>query len=198
MPPSPRAERRRVWDPAIRLFHWLLAVLVIANWSLGQFGPDVMTLHFWLGYAILGLLVLRIVWGIIGPPEARFARFVRGPASVRQYLRGMWRREPSLWPGHTPLGALAVLAMLAALLVQVGTGLISDPDDFINVGPLAGAVGQPTARAAVGWHHLGGTVILVLVLLHLAAILFYRVWKREDLITPMITGWKWVRPRRRD
>lgn len=189
------ARRVRVWDPALRAFHWLLATLVIANWLLGQFGPNVMTLHFWLGYAILALLIFRVVWGFIGPETARFTGFIRGPAAIRAYLSHMARREPSHWPGHNPLGALSVVAMLAVLLMQVGTGLISDPDDFINVGPLADQVARQTARQAVGWHHLGGTIILVLVLLHIAIILFYRLWKNEDLIRPMVTGWKWVRRR---
>lgn len=195
MSSQPEARRVRVWDPALRVFHWSLAILVIANWLLGQFGPNVMTLHFWLGYATLALLLFRIVWGFIGPAPARFTQFVRGPGAVLAYLRDLGRREPSNWQGHNPLGALSVLAMLAVLLVQIGTGLIADPDDFINVGPLAGEVASATARKAVGWHHLGGTIILLMVLLHVAVILYYRIWKREDLIRPMITGWKWVRRR---
>lgn len=190
-----RAERVRVWDPALRLFHWLLAALVIANWLLGQFGPNVMTLHFWLGYAILALLAFRVVWGFIGPEPARFTSFLRGPSAILSYLGGIARREPSNWPGHTPLGALSVIAMLAVLLVQVGTGLISDPLDYVNIGPLADQVGSATARKAVGWHRLGGNIILLLVLLHVGVILFYRLWKNEDLVRPMITGWKWVRRR---
>ncbi|MDP5306807.1 cytochrome b/b6 domain-containing protein [Paracoccus spongiarum] len=189
------ARRVRVWDPALRAFHWLLAGLVIANWLLGQFGPNVMTLHFWLGYAILGLLLFRVVWGVVGPESARFASFLRGPGAVAGYLRHLPRREPSHWPGHNPLGALSVVAMLAVLLAQVATGLISDPDDFINVGPLAGQVATATARKAVGWHNLGAQVILVLVILHVGIILFYRLWKNEDLVRPMLTGWKWVRRR---
>lgn len=189
------ARRVRIWDPALRAFHWLLAALVITTWLLGKFGPSVMTLHFWLGYAILGLLAFRIIWGFVGPEPARFASFLRGPGAIIGYLGHLGRRAPSHWPGHNPLGALSVVAMLLALLFQVGTGLISDPDDFINVGPLAREVASATARKAVGWHHLGGTIILVLVLLHLAVILFYRLWKNEDLVRPMITGWKWVRRR---
>lgn len=190
-----RAERVRVWDPALRLFHWLLAVLVIANWLLGQFGPNVMTLHFWLGYAILALLVFRVVWGFVGPEPARFRSFLRGPGAIITYARGMFRRAPSHWPGHNPLGALSVVAMLVALLVQVATGLISDPLDYVNYGPLSDKVDSDTARKAVGWHRLGGNIIFLLVVVHLAVILFYRLWKNEDLIRPMITGWKWVRRR---
>ncbi|MBO9457040.1 cytochrome b/b6 domain-containing protein [Paracoccus sp. R12_1] len=190
-----QARRVRIWDPALRFFHWALAALVVTTWILGKFGPNVMTLHFWFGYAIIALLLFRLVWGLVGPRSARFASFVRGPAAVLGYVRHLGRREPSHWPGHNPLGALSVIAMLAALAWQVGTGLISDPDDFINVGPLADKVGGETAGDAVGWHHWGATAILILVLLHVAVILFYRVWKNEDLVGPMLTGWKWVRKR---
>lgn len=195
MRPTDKAERVRVWDPALRLFHWSLATLVIASWLLGQFGPNIMTLHFWLGYAIIGLLVFRIVWGFVGPAPARFGSFLRGPKAVTDYMRHMHKREPSHWPGHNPLGALSVVAMLLALIWQVSTGLISDPEDFVNVGPLAGKVATETSHKAVGWHETGASIILILVLLHLAVILYYRTWKNEDLVTPMITGWKWVRRR---
>lgn len=186
-------QRVRLWDPALRIFHWLLAALVIVNWGLGKFGPSVMVLHFWLGYAILALLAFRLVWGFVGPDAARFRSFLRGPGAVIDYLRHLPQRRPSLWPGHNPLGALSVLAMLAVLLWQGLSGLVIDPEDFVNIGPLADAAGPEISRAAVGWHHLGATLVLILVLLHLAVILFYRVWKHEDLIRPMITGWKWVR-----
>lgn len=189
------ARRERIWDPALRLFHWSLAILVVANWLLGKIGPSDMTLHFWLGYAVIALLAFRLVWGLVGPAPARFGQFVRGPRAVLSYGREMVRPRPSNWPGHSPVGALAVVAMLAVLVMQVGTGLFADPDDYINVGPLADQVSSDTSRAALRWHHRGADLILVLVILHIAAILFYRLWKREDLVRPMITGWKWVRRR---
>ncbi|SNR23486.1 cytochrome B [Paracoccus sediminis] len=189
------ARKERVWDPALRAFHWALATLVIANWLLGKFGPSIMTLHFWLGYAIIGLLAFRLIWGIVGPASARFGQFVRGPRAILSYARDMGRPQPSNWPGHSPVGALAVLAMLAILTMQVGSGLFADPDDYINVGPLASQVGSETSRAALRWHYRGADLIFVLVVLHVAAIVFYRLWKREDLVRPMITGWKWVRRR---
>lgn len=186
-------ETVRLWDPLLRGFHWLLAVFVTAAWLLGQFGPDVMTLHFWCGYVVIGLLAFRLVWGFVGPEPARFSSFLRGPGAIARYLRGFFLREPSYWPGHNPLGGLSVIALLAALAAQVSSGLIADPDDYVNVGPLANYVDAATRSAAVGWHETGATVILILVGLHLAAILFYRLWKHEDLIRPMITGRKRIR-----
>lgn len=192
--PAPVREVK-LWDPLLRGFHWLLAFFVTASWLLGQFGPSKMTLHFWSGYVVIGLLIFRLVWGFIGPAPARFSHFLRGPGAIADYMRGMFLRKPSHWPGHNPLGALSVIAMLAALAAQVSSGLISDPDDYINIGPLASYVSASTRAKAVGWHETGALIVLILVFLHVAMILFYRFWKREDLVRPMLTGRKQVRDR---
>lgn len=185
--------RTKIWDPLLRGFHWLLAASVITTWLLGKFGPAKMTLHFWLGYLILGLLAFRLVWGFVGPETARFSHFVRGPGAIARYVGGMFRREPSYSHGHNPLGALSVIALLAMLAAQATTGLFIDPDDYINVGPLADTVSSATRKSMASWHHFLAPLILILVLLHVGVILFYRFWKGEDLIRPMITGWKMVR-----
>ncbi|MCI2401095.1 cytochrome b/b6 domain-containing protein [Aliiroseovarius subalbicans] len=186
-------EWRRVWDIALRLFHWALVVCVVTAWGLGRFGPAIMTLHFYAGYAVIGLLAFRILWGLVGPAPARFGHFLFGPSATLAYLKRLPKRVPSFWPGHNPVGALSVFGLLAILILQVATGLVSDPEDFINVGPLADQVSSQTNRLATTWHYRGSLIILALVALHLAAILFYRIWKREDLVRPMITGWKAVR-----
>lgn len=186
-------ETVRLWDPALRLFHWALVVCVVTAWVLGRFGPNIMTLHFYLGYAVIGLLAFRILWGLFGPVAARFSHFLFGPRTTLAYVSKITKREPSYWPGHNPVGALSVFALLAILIFQVTTGLFSDPEDYINVGPLAGQVSSDMNRLATGWHYRGGFVILALVAAHLGAIGFYKLWKREDLIRPMITGWKAVR-----
>lgn len=177
-----------VWDPLLRLFHWALAAAVTAGWLLGRFGPLQMTWHFWLGYAVCGLLAFRLVWGIIGPRTARFAAFVRGPGAVLAYLRTLPARQASPLRGHNPLGGWSVVAMLLVMAAQVVTGLTMDPEDYINTGPLAGYVSAGWNRQAVSLHGLLGNVLLGLVALHVAAILYYRLWKRQDLVTPMITG----------
>ncbi|MBT2129525.1 cytochrome b/b6 domain-containing protein [Aliiroseovarius lamellibrachiae] len=186
-------SRVRIWDPALRVFHWALAAAVIVTWGLGKFGPAIMTLHMYLGYAVIGLLAFRLIWGGVGPNPARFSHFLFGPKKTLAYAATLPKRRPSYWPGHNPIGALSVFGLLAILGAQVATGLISDPDDFLNVGPLAKYVSFETARLANGWHHRLSLVVLLLVGLHIAAILYYRFWKREDLVTPMITGQKAVR-----
>lgn len=189
----PQTRRVKLWDPLLRGFHWLLATAVIVGWILGEWGPNIMTLHFWCGYVVAGLLVFRLIWGVIGPRPARFSSFVRGPRAVMAYAAHVADRSPSRWPGHNPMGALSVIALLGLLAAQVTTGLVSDPEDYINTGPLADRVPHDIATDAVGWHNLGAILIAVMVGLHVAMILYYRLWKREDLVRPMITGWKEVR-----
>jgi cytochrome b len=185
--------REKLWDPALRLFHWALAICVGAAWGLGKFGPNIMTLHFYFGYAVIALLVFRVVWGLVGPAPARFAHFLYSPATTGRYLSQLFERKPSYWPGHNPLGALSVFALLIVLILQVTTGLVSDPDDYVNVGPLADMVSSETVRSATSLHNRLAPVILILVVLHLAAIAFYKRYKGENLVLPMITGWKLVR-----
>jgi len=184
----------RIWDPLIRVFHWSLVVFFTASWLLGAFGPSIMTLHFYSGYVICGLLGFRIVWGLVGPETARFASFLAGPLSVARYaVAHLGSREPSSWPGHNPLGGWSVLVMLILLSVQVATGLIADPEDYINVGPLASFVDIGIRRTATAVHEVNAWLLAAMVILHVTIIFYYRVWKREDLISPMINGWKRVR-----
>lgn len=185
----------RLWDPLLRVLHWSLAFCVIAAWGLAKFGPNVMTLHFYFGYATIALLAIRLIWGFVGPRPARFTSFTYGPTTMVRYLRTIRLRRPSYWPGHNPVGALSVFALLAMLIFQTSTGLFVDADDYINAGPLASAVDSATNRRMTQLHHFSGTIIGILVALHIGAVLFYRFYKRENLIKPMITGWKEVRDR---
>jgi cytochrome b len=193
MADRPPLREVKLWDPLLRGFHWLLAFFVTAAWLLGNYGPTSMTLHFWCGYAVTFLLAFRLIWGFVGPEPARFSSFLRGPKAISDYMRHMFLREPSYWPGHNPLGALAVIAMLAALAAQVLTGMMSESENFIDAGPLASSVSSATRKAAKGYHEFGANLILALVLLHVGVILFYRFWKRENLIKSMVDGRKLVR-----
>ncbi|WP_095587582.1 cytochrome b/b6 domain-containing protein [Actibacterium ureilyticum] len=189
----PGVEKARIWDLGLRLFHWALVICVVTGWLLGRYGPSIMTLHFYAGYAVIGLVAYRLVWGFVGPRAARFVHFIYGPGTTLNYLRNIGARKPSYWPGHNPMGALSVFAILAVLIFQTATGLFADPDDFINVGPLAKYVATDTAQDMARLHYRGSLAILALVVLHIGAIVFYKKWKNEDLIRPMITGWKLVR-----
>lgn len=138
--------------------------------------------HIRSGVAILTLLIFRLLWGFVGSSTARFSSFVRGPRAVVAYLRGRWSGI-----GHTPLGALSVIALLVAVSVQVGLGLISQDEDGIYAGPLARLVSSDSSDKARDMHELWFNVVLGLVILHVAAILYYRLRGRK-LTKPMITG----------
>lgn len=183
----------RVWDLPTRLFHWTLAVAVLAQIVTGKIGGNAITWHFRIGYVVMALLAFRIVWGLVGGHWSRFVRFVYGPATVLRYLRGQARSDEHLDVGHSPLGAFSVFALLLLLAVQVGTGLVAD-DEIANQGPLNRFVASATALSATHWHkEYGQVVLIVLVLLHVAAIVYYRT-KGKNLVQPMLTGDKLLPP----
>jgi cytochrome b len=171
---------RPVWDLPIRLFHWLLAALIgFSWWSVKNHHTD---WHIWSGCGILTLLIFRLLWGFVGSSTARFASFVRGPKSVVEFLRGNW-----VGIGHNPLGALSVVALLAAVAFQVGLGLIAEDEDGIYAGPLSRLVSVDTSEKARDIHELWFNALLGLIVLHVAAILVYRL-RGSKLTKPMITG----------
>ena len=174
-------EKVRVWDLPVRLFHWGLVLLVAALWATEEF--DMMEVHLLLGQAMLGLILFRLIWGLIGSSTARFASFLRGPRRLLAYLRA-----PGVVVGHNPIGGWSVVAMLAVLAVQVGLGLFASDEDNLYLGPLSGYVSEDTSHEFAELHETFFNVLLVLIGIHLAAIVFYRLVKREDLVTPMVTG----------
>lgn len=184
------AHRIRVWDLPTRLFHWLLALCVVGLVVTGKVGGAAMDWHARLGYAVLALLLFRLAWGFIGGHWSRFATFLYAPRSVGAYLAG--RGHPDHLVGHNPLGAGSVFALLLVLLVQVGTGLVSD-DEIAFTGPLNRFVASSTGLAATSYHKQWGQwLVIALVLLHVAAIVWYLVKKRQNLVRPMIVGDKEV------
>ncbi len=150
--------------------------------------------HFRLGFVVLGLLVFRAVWGLIGGRWSRFASFIYSPLTILRYLRGRARPGELLDVGHNPLGSLSVFALLAFLAVQVSTGLVAD-DEIATVGPLNRFVSSATALLATGWHKTWGQwIVLTLVATHIGAIAFYVVVKKHTLVRPMIGGDKLLAP----
>lgn len=191
---EPRFVRERIWDLPTRLFHWLLVVCVCAAWWIGDNREfDTIDYHFYLGYTIGGLLTFRILWGLVGPAPIRLVGLFHGPRSVFGYLRTVAKRQPSGTRGHNPIGSLSVLAMLASLIVQVTTGLFAEDDGLFASGPLSGYVDSSVVLQMNAIHYWNSRILLVLVGAHVAAALFYLIWKRENLIGAMITGRKLVR-----
>ncbi len=177
-------QKIKVWDLPTRLFHWLLAALVLGAVVTGQVGGNAIFVHGKLGLAIVGLLVFRLVWGVAGSTYARFSQFVPGPGAIKAYLQGRWQGL-----GHNPLGALSVLALLALLLFQVVSGLFAN-DDIAFRGPLMDLVGKDRSNTLSGLHKGAFPLILALVLVHVGAIIFYARVKKDNLVKPMLTGWK--------
>jgi cytochrome b len=176
----------RIWDLPTRLFHWALVICFIGLFITGKTGGNAMDWHFRLGFTMASLLLFRIFWGWFGGHWSRFSTFIYSPRSIRNYLTGRGSNETGA--GHNPLGACSVFAMLFFLLVQVGTGLFSE-DQEQAFGPLSRFVSNATVRWFSAYHkNIGQTVLLVLIVLHLAAIIFYQVHKKNDLIGPMING----------
>jgi cytochrome b len=182
------AAGTRVWDLPTRVFHWALTAAVIGQLATGFGGA--MEWHFRVGYAVLSLLLFRVIWGFIGGRWSRFAAFAYSPGSIMSYLRG--RAHPDHLIGHTPLGALSVFALLAILALQVATGLVAD-DEIMASGPLTRFVSGATVSLATAWHTtFGKWIAIALVSLHVLAVLFYVAVKRHRLIRPMISGDKRV------
>ena len=172
-----------VWDLATRLFHWLLVALIGFSWWSAE--NDEIDLHIWSGLAIMSLLIFRLLWGLFGSSTARFATFVHGPRAILAYARDMKGWRPI---GHSPLGALSVLALLGILVVQVGLGLFAVDNDGLNEGPLAYLIGTDAAEDVADLHEDLFELIKILVGLHIAAILFYRLALGKRLVGAMITG----------
>ena len=182
----------RVWDLPTRLFHWLLAALVVAAVVTVKLGGNAMVWHGRIGLAILGLVVFRLAWGVVGSTYARFTDFVPGPRAIRDYLAGRWDGV-----GHNPLGALSVLALIGVVAFQVSTGLFSNDDIAFN-GPLVPLVSSDTSGWLAGLHRQTEWYLYGLVALHVLAVLYYVRAKRDDILSPMITGRKAVRGAHRE
>lgn len=180
--------RVKLWDLPTRLFHWLLVILIVAAIATGKIGGNAMVWHGRIGLAILGLIAFRLAWGLVGSTYARFASFLPTPSSISEYLRGQWRGL-----GHNPLGALSVLGLLAVIAAQVGTGLFSN-DDIAFRGPLFGLIDKDFSDTLTTFHRQIINALIALIALHLCAIAFYTHVRKDNLVKPMITGWKNVEP----
>jgi len=178
-----------VWDLPVRLFHWALVGLVAFSWWSAEEGGVMLKYHMWSGYGVFGLVLFRIGWGFVGTRYARFAEFVHGPRRVLASLATLWDRKPLAVAGHNPLGGWMVLALLAVLAVQVGTGLFAN-DDLFNEGPLYAQVTKAWSDRLTAIHHLNFKVLAVLVTIHVLAIVWHRWRKGERLAWAMITGRK--------
>jgi cytochrome b len=183
----------RVWDLPTRITHWTIVGLFGLCWWTES--VELMAWHVLAGSALLATVMFRIVWGVLGSQTARFSSFLRSPAVVIAYARGLFAGncKPQGQVGHNPMGGWSVLAMLAFLLAETGLGLISIDIDDVASGPLADWVGFDVGRSAARWHAAIFFPLLGLIGLHVAAVAFYAIARGDNLIFPMLSGYKRTR-----
>jgi len=181
-------KKIRVWDLPVRLFHWTLVILLITTVLTQKIDGIAIRWHLLSGYAILTLLLFRIVWGLVGSCYVRFANFFHSPRAVLAYLRHPKTDAKQSYHGHSPLGSLSVFALLLVLLAQVLLGVFSN-DGTGSGGPMAQYINKELSDS-FNWLHrrIAAPMIAALVALHIVAIVYYAVHKKQNLIVPMITG----------
>ena len=174
--------RIAIWDWPVRIGHWLFVLLIPLAWWTAE--EHIFDWHFRIGMLMLILLVFRLIWGFIGSSTALFSGFLAGPRTTIAYVRGRWNKRI----GHNPLGGWSVMALLLALCVQVGLGLFASHDDGLDTGPLNHLVGYDMGEEIAELHEANFNIVLALIALHVGAILYYALVKRDEIVRPMVTG----------
>lgn len=196
-PPDP-------WDPLIRITHWGIALAVVSNGLLNKPGG---TVHVWIGWAVMALLAMRLIWGVIGPAEARFSAFPPDPRAALSHLADLVRGRSREHMSHNPAGALMVYALWASLAVVIATGLImTDGQSPVTIAEQKAAVGSGDwsvlaqaadrnegedglSEAAEELHEGAANLMLILALIHVAGVVVESRALRRNLVRPMVTGW---------
>ncbi|MDH3228247.1 MAG: cytochrome b/b6 domain-containing protein [Alphaproteobacteria bacterium] len=215
-PQRSEASSVYVWDPLVRVFHWSL---VLAFFTAYVTEDETMALHVWAGYAAGGLVLLRIVWGFVGPKHARFADFICGPLAVWQYLAGLVAFRARRHIGHSPAGGAMVLLLMAGILATVWSGLELYADEK-GKGPLAVVPPAVVATALADendkgkqdegrrrndgnerrgrdgdefWkeaHEALANLVFLAALFHIGGVVLASVAHKENLVRSMVTGLK--------
>lgn len=177
--------RKLVWGIPIRLFHWVLFGLISFSFYTGEFGDfESIDNHMIAGYGVIGLVIFRIIFGLVGHGHIRFTEFVRGPSAIVNYIK-----HPTATTGHNPLGALAIIALLTSLGIQAGTGLFTTDEIFVE-GPLYHLVNDDTASLLSQVHSINRWILLALISLHLCAVAHHEIWRKEKIVGAMFHGKK--------
>lgn len=180
--------KKLIWDLPVRIFHWLLVILIGWTWYAVEINDDLET-HMLLGYCILTLVVFRIAWGFIGTRYARFGSFIFPLRHILSSGKAFFNRQYGNYAGHNPLGGLSVLMLLLLLALQTTTGLFANDEEYY-FGPLSDNVSAHTATFLTEIHHANFNILLGFIILHVVSVLFYLVYKKENLLLPMLTGRK--------
>lgn len=180
----------KVWDIWVRLFHWLLVLLILFNWLSAELGDVWMEWHIRAGFLTAGLVVFRLIWGLWGSWSARFSAFVKAPKQILRYIQG---EDNTHYLSHNPLGGIGVVALLGLILAQVITGLFSN-DDILIEGPFASLISYDASLLMTDVHEAIFNLLMIVIVIHLAGVLFHQTIRREPLIQAMIHGRKPLNP----
>jgi len=183
-------QKHLIWDLPLRIFHWSFASTVLGAWYTSEQEGEFIDLHMQLGYVALGLLIFRILWGVIGPKHARFSQFIPSPRKLIHYVKGSNQGSNyQASAGHNPLGALMVVLMIVLISLQAISGLFIN-DDIFSSGPYYGSFSKEFEQVMSFLHHNTFNFMIAAIALHLGAIAYYWRVKKKNLILPMITGKK--------
>ena len=165
----------KVWDWPVRVFHWTLAASVIGAYVTGE-SEDFERLHHTLGWVAAGLIAFRVVWGLVGTRYARFNEFIRGPAQVWAYIKSLRSGQPQHFVGHNPVGAVAVILLMALVALSVYTGWL--------------ALAEDAAEWLEEAHEIAANTLITVVLVHVIGVLWSSRTHGENLLKAMLTGRK--------
>jgi cytochrome b len=179
----------KVWDLPVRLFHWILVLLLVFQIVSGKIGGRLMAWHVYAGYAVLALIVFRVLWGFAGSTHARFASFIKGPSAALRFASRLLSRTAVPQVGYNPLGGWMVIALLISLALQATSGLFAN-DSLTTAGPLAALVSFEVSDDLSLFHRWNFKVLLALAGIHVAASLYHWLAMKDDLIVAMFTGVK--------
>jgi len=189
--PMKNTKQQLVWDPLVRIFHWLLVACFLIAYILED---ERLNLHVLAGSIVLGLLVFRLIWGVIGTEHSLFSNFACSIRAVIQHLRSLARLHPSYHTGHTPTGAVMIFLLLAGLLVLTVSGVLlySLENPALPFSGLMAGVNLDTILLIEIIHRLVADLLVLAVLLHIAGVLVESVLQKQNLIRAMVTGYKTV------
>lgn len=194
----------KVWDPIVRIFHWALVASMIVVWISAE---ESAALHEAAGYAILGLIAVRVMWGFIGSKHARFSNFIKGPTDTIAYIGDIAKHREKRHIGHNPAGAAMVVALIAMIAATGFTGWLSEDEArMAMLPPVPQVIGAAIAdddhdkahesrehhedSAIKEIHEALANLLLILIALHVAGVVLASVRHKESLVKAMITGKK--------
>lgn len=178
-----------VWDLPLRIFHWGFVISIVGAWITHELGEDYISLHMQFGYVALGLVSFRLIWGVIGPHYSQFKTFFPSPKLIHRYIKSKKEDGNNAILGHNPLGSLSVFAMLVLVLIQSVSGLFMN-DEIFTTAPYHNSLGSDVDKIMNFIHKNAFDIIQLLILLHIGAIIYYKIFKKQALASSMFTGKK--------